>query len=117
MTTSCPKSNHSKPAWTPPMRRRTSGGKNTTPRLGMVRRIKRFALRWCDQLKLLEFWLFVVGGILISASGTYWVLKSDFAEHFAKLQQETDNKIAIIREDADKRVKEMYDLMKGGNVK
>lgn len=83
----------------------------------MARRIKRFALRWCDQLKLLEFWLFVVGGILISASGTYWVLKSDFAEHFAKLQQETDEKIAIIREDADKRVKEMYDLMKGGNVK
>ena len=77
----------------------------------LSRKVRRFALRWCDQLKLLEFWLFVVGGMMLSASGSYWFLKSDFTKHLADLRAQSAEQIAVIREDADKRVRQMQEII------
>lgn len=120
MTISWLKSNHYKRGLTRQMQKRRNGGKNIMTVLknrisNLSRKVRRFALRWCDQLKLLEFWLFVVGGMMLSASGSYWFLKSDFTKHLADLRAQSAEQIAVIREDADKRVRQMQEIINKGS--
>lgn len=61
-------------------------------------RIRRFCYRWCDQLKLAEFWCFVVSGVLISVACTYFFAKAEFAQQVIALKNDYDDRYSTLND-------------------
>ncbi len=63
-------------------------------------RVRRFFIRYCDQMRTLSFWLYIVASVLIGGGAGAWLMQAD-----AQLE------IAGVRHDSATRVQEAQDRL------
>ena len=63
-------------------------------------RVRRFFIRYCDQMRTLSFWLYIVASVLIGGGAGAWLMQAD-----AQLE------IAGVRQDSATRVQEAQDRL------